>query len=141
MRKLPMLAFCISISAILNAQVNSSEQPPEKSTVVALVEQQVEGYNARNIDAFLVPYADSVEFYTFADDKLTLKGKERLRRGYSDFFQKVPDLHCEIKGRLVQGNIVIDKEHLTGLNGKMEVEAIVIYEIESGKIKKVNVIQ
>jgi hypothetical protein len=106
-----------------------------------LVEQQLAAYNARNIDAFLIPYADSVEFYTFSDNKLTLKGKERLRRGYSDFFQKVADLHCEIKGRIVQGNIIIDKEHLTGLSGKMQVDAIVIYEIEAEKIKKVHFIQ
>jgi hypothetical protein len=140
MRKLLLMAFFISVSAILDAQiVNRSQQTIEKSSV-ALVEQQLAAYNTRNIDAFLVPYADSVEFYTFPD-QLTLKGKERLRRGYSDFFQKVPDLHCEIKGRLVQGNIVIDKQHLTGVSGKMDVQAIVVYEIEAEKIKKVYFIQ
>lgn len=138
MRKLPLLAFFISVSTILSGQADKNSQ---QTTAVRLVEQQLAAYNARDVDAFLVAYADSVEFYTFFDNQLTLKGKELLRRGNSDFFQKVPDLHCEIQGRLIQGNIVIDKEHLTGLSGKMDIELTVIYEIEAQKIKKVYFIQ
>lgn len=50
-------------------------------------------------------------------------------------FEKVPNLHCELLGRIVQGNIVIDKERVQF--GKEIVEAVAIYHIENNKIKKV----
>ena len=133
-----LLLLSISTSICLNAQTTNNNEQAPKVTPESLVEQQVTAYNAKNIEAFLVPYADSVEFYDFPD-KLTGKGKEGMRKGYSDFFNKFSDLHCEIKTRIVQGNTVIDKEHLT-ISGHA-VEAVVIYQIEGEKIKRVYVVR
>ena len=128
--------FFISASICLIAQTTtSSGQAPVKVTPVFLVEQQVKAYNTRNIDAFLAPYADSVELYTFPD-KLISKGKEAMRRDYLDFFNKTPDLHCEIKSRVIHGNTIIDKESVTGMGSK-PFEGVAIYQIEGKKIKKV----
>jgi hypothetical protein len=106
-----------------------------KETPLALVQRQLNAYNARNIEAFLEPYADDVELYTFPD-KLTAKGKAAMRERYAGFFEKTPELHCEIKGRIVQGNVVIDKESITGI-GERTLEATAIYRIENNKIAKV----
>jgi len=140
MRKLPLLTLLISSSVSLSAQTSKSIGQPLEKTAVALVQQQLDAYNARNIDAFMVPFSDSLECYTFPNEPRG-KGKESLRKGMSDFLSKVPDLHCEITGRIVKGNMVVDKEHITGMNGNMVMEAIVIYEIEGEKIKKVYLIQ
>jgi hypothetical protein len=91
-------------------------------------------YNLRDIEAFLEPYADDVEIYDYPD-KLQLKGKEMMREGYAGMFEKVTNLHCELVERIVQGNIVIDKERVQF--GDKFVEAVAIYHIENGKIKKV----
>lgn len=103
-------------------------------TPVALAQRQLNAYNLRNIEAFLEPYADDVEVYLFPG-KLLYKGKEQMRKEYSGMFETTPDLHCELLGRIEQGNVVIDKERVRFSN-KM-IEAVAIYHIENNKIKKV----
>jgi imidazolonepropionase-like amidohydrolase len=106
-----------------------------KETPLALVQRQLNAYNLRNIDAFLEPYADDTELYIFPD-KLVGKGKEYMRKYYSEFFKHVPALHCETKERIIQGNVIIDHEHVTGVS-KNHPDAVAIYHIENNKIKKV----
>ena len=108
-------------------------------TPVALVQRQLNAYNAGNIEAFLEPYADDVEIFNFPD-KPSLKGKEAMRKQYAEMFVKFPDLHCELKGRIVQGDVIIDKENITGI-GSNKFEATAIYQIKQGKITKVYFIQ
>ncbi|MEW7292895.1 amidohydrolase family protein [Aquimarina sp. 2304DJ70-9] len=99
-----------------------------------LVQRQLNAYNFRNIEAFLEPYAEDVEVYTYSN-KLQYKGKETMRKRYSKMFEVAVGLHCELKERIVQGNIVIDKEHVTFKD--RAVEAVAIYHIENNKISKV----
>ncbi len=106
----------------------------QEITPEILAQKQLNAYNARDIEAFLEPYADDVEIYTFPNT-LRTKGKEEMRKSYDSYFQKTPKLHCEIKNRIIQGNTVIDKEYITG-TGK-PFEAIAIYQIENNKIKRV----
>tara|TARA_R110000787_G_scaffold86285_3_gene183996 strand:+ start:13942 stop:15681 length:1740 start_codon:yes stop_codon:yes gene_type:complete len=105
-----------------------------KETPEVLVQRQLNAYNQRNIEAFLEPYDDDVEVYNYPD-QLQYIGKENMRLGYSRMFDNVKNLHCELKERIVQGNVVIDKERVQF--GKKIVEAVAIYHIENNKIKKV----
>ncbi|MFP3598266.1 amidohydrolase family protein [Chryseobacterium sp. SIMBA_029] len=107
-----------------------------KVTAEMLVQQQVNGYNERNIDAFLEPYAEDVELYTFPGTLLS-KGKEAMRKTYTGMFSSLTDLHCEIKERIINGNFVIDKEIVSGLDRPGKMEATAIYEIKNDKISKV----
>ncbi len=111
----------------------------KKDSPIDLVERQLKAYNAKNIDAFLEPYAEDVELYEFPD-KMVSKGKDAMRKDYEGMFKNIANLHCDIVGRIVQGNIVIDKESISGM-GKSKFEATVIYHIEKNKIKKVYFIQ
>jgi hypothetical protein len=104
-----------------------------------LVQQQLVAYNARNIDAFLLPYSDSVELYAYPG-KLMAKGKEAMRQSYTGMFQQVTQLHCELVNRMVLGNVVIDQESVSGF-GPQPVRAIAIYTIVKGKIQKVEFVQ
>lgn len=101
-----------------------------------LAQQQLDAYNARNIDAFLEPYADDVEVYDFPD-KLQYKGKEEMRKRYSGMFERTKALHCELVNRIAVGNTVIDHESVTFAADKEPVTAVAIYRIENGKIKQV----
>lgn len=107
-----------------------------KETPEMLVQKQVNGYNARNIDAFLEPYSEDAELYMFPN-QLISKGKEAMRKDYSSIFKDLPELHCEIKNRIVNGNFVIDQESVSGMRKGQKVEATAIYEIKDGKIIKV----
>jgi len=110
-----------------------------KDAPTDIVQRQLNAYNARNIDAFLEPYADDIEFYDYPNKPLG-KGKESLRKLYTALFARFPGLHCELKAREVQGNIVIDQESVTGI-GKSTIGGIVIYHVENNRIKKVYIVQ
>ncbi|KYP13760.1 amidohydrolase family protein [Flavihumibacter sp. CACIAM 22H1] len=109
-----------------------------KETPEALAQRQLNAYNQGNIEAFLEPYAEDVEIYEFPD-KLLEKGKAQMRKSYTEFFQRNPVLHCQLLGRTVKGNIVIDQEKVIFRGGSME--AIAIYQVENNQIKKVFFIQ
>jgi hypothetical protein len=109
-----------------------------KTSAEKLVQEQFDAYNARNIDAFLAPYSDSVELYEYPD-KLIGKGKAQMRQMYTDLFNKVTNLHCELVNRMVLGNTVIDYESVTGF-GPKPVRAIAVYTVEGNKISKVRFI-
>ncbi|CAL2101388.1 Amidohydrolase [Tenacibaculum sp. 190130A14a] len=111
---------------------------PEKviyNTPEQLAQQQLNAYNAGDIDAFLAPYSEDVEIYNFPNT-LTNKGKDKIRPGYKEMFEKYPNLHCELVKRIVNKNTVIDHERITGI-GEGSFTAIAIYKIEKGKIAKV----
>ena len=105
-----------------------------EDTPEALAQRQLNAYNSGNIEAFLEPYADDVEIYTFPD-QLMFKGKDIMRTSYSQMFKAMPDLHCELENRIIQGNVVIDEERVQF--GDKILEATAIYHIENGKIQKV----
>ena len=112
---------------------------PEKvlpKTPEALAQIQLNAYNARDLDAFLSVYADDVEVYLFPN-KLLYKGKETMKKKYGGFFAKAKQLHCQLVKRITLGNFVIDREHVTGVPGKPAIDAVAMYEIEGGLIKRV----
>jgi len=110
-----------------------------KETPLALVQRQLNAYNARNIDAFLEPYSDSTELFLYPNLPLG-KGKESMRKDYTEMFTNTPGLHCEVTERIIQGKIIIDKEVITNF-GQVIIEATVIYHIENNKIRKAYFIQ
>jgi imidazolonepropionase-like amidohydrolase len=123
------------INLVINKGVLIKPDTLIKETPVALVTRQVNAYNTGNIDAFLEPYSDDIELYTYPD-KLIYKGKDNMRKDYAQMFKELPNLHCEIKERIIQGNIIIDKESISGI-AKTKIEGTAIYHIENNKIKKV----
>ncbi len=109
-------------------------------TPESLAQEQLNAYNAGDIDAFLAPYSDTVAIYMHPNELIS-KGKDNMRPGYEKMFTEFPDLHCELVNRIVMGNVVIDQERVTGINEGQVLQAIAIYKIEGGKISEVRFIQ
>ncbi len=107
-----------------------------QDTPEILAQRQLNGYNARDLEAFLEPYSDSIELYNFPDDRWG-KGKAQMREIYGGMFERTPELHCELVNRMVLGNTVIDQERVTGFGEGRVIEAIAIYKIVDGKIAQV----
>lgn len=99
-----------------------------------IVQKQLDAYNAQDLDGFLATYSEDIELYDYPNE-LFVQGKEQMRKRYAAFFEKTPDLHCEIKKRIVIGNKVIDEEHIMANGAKFS--TVAIYEVENGKIAKV----
>lgn len=106
---------------------------------VALVQRQLNGYNARDIDAFMEPYAEDVQVYTYPG-RFEYAGKVGMRERYAARFQQTPELHCEVVERIVLGNTVIDQERVTGLPGGT-MRAVAIYTIEKARISRVEFVR
>jgi hypothetical protein len=117
---------------------SNTENTSEAKTIEAIVQQNLEAYNARDIDAFMSDYSDDVKLFAYPNT-LQTDGKVAMRKSYKDWFERTPDLRAFIKKRIVIGNKVIDEEQVTA-HGKI-IEAVAIYEIENGKIVKVTFIQ
>ncbi len=101
-----------------------------------IAQRQLNAYNAGNVDAFVGYYHSEVEVYQFPNT-LRYTGREKMRGNYAGFFEKNPKLHCELTERIVLGNKVIDREHITGLSSGGSFDAVAIYEIEAGMIRRV----
>jgi imidazolonepropionase-like amidohydrolase len=121
------------IDWVINKGVPSKAESFIVTTPEMLAQQQLNAYNAHDLEAFLAPYADDVEIYMFPD-KLQIKGKAAMRKGY-EFVTQIPNLHCRLLNRIVEANTVIDQEEVWGFGAK-PVTAIAVYEMADGKIKK-----
>jgi imidazolonepropionase-like amidohydrolase len=101
-----------------------------------LVQQPVNAYNARDLDAFLATYSDDIEIYDHPDN-LLWSGKDAITPVYRSRFESSPGLHAEIVRRTALGNFVVDHERVTGLPDGRTVEAVAIYEVQDGAIRRV----
>jgi len=111
---------------------------PSKENPEVIVQKQLDAYNNRDIDGFMATYTEDVQLYSFPNT-LNTEGQKAMREGYAGYFENTPDLHCEIKKRIVIGNKVIDHEYITS-NGR-NFSAIAVYEVKNGLIAKVTFIQ
>lgn len=106
-------------------------------TVDQVVQQQLEAYNRRDIDAFMAVFHADIELWTFGEDSPSKEGWENVRSVYLDLFDNSPELNSQLLNRTIFGNRVIDYERISGRKGaKEEICLVMIYEVKDGKIWK-----
>ncbi|WP_222105746.1 nuclear transport factor 2 family protein [Paraburkholderia sp. BCC1885] len=113
----------------------TNETPVPDSTEFP-VQQQLQAYNARDIDAFMQWWADDCEYYEFPSRLLAL-GALQIRERHVVRF-KESNLFGRLIHRAVVGNIVVDQERVTRTfpEGPGEIDVLAIYEVTNGKIAK-----
>ncbi|VEI19238.1 Uncharacterized conserved protein [Serratia plymuthica] len=101
-----------------------------------VVQQQLDAYNARDIDAFMAYWAEDAQYYEHPDTLLA-SGKAEIRERHIARFRE-PSLYGERVKRMVLGSMVIDQEVVTRNfpQGRGKMDVIAIYEVEQGKILK-----
>lgn len=135
--KIPSLFFSFSDENINNISRITVNSDGSKIALVAevspeyLAEEQLKGYNNRDIEAFLKPYSKDVKVYNYPNT-FRYEGIEKMREIYTPLFENTPDLHCQILKRIVQKNKIIDHERVTK-NGRT-FKAVAIYEVKDGEI-------
>ena len=97
---------------------------------------QLDAYNARDIDAFLLPYHEDVELARIPGGEVFAAGHAAMRAVYGKKFAETPDLHCRLVQRICHDRFVVDQEEVTGVPGRDVVEAVAIYEVVGGRIVK-----
>ncbi|WP_394975448.1 nuclear transport factor 2 family protein [uncultured Croceitalea sp.] len=131
------------ILLFLGAFVSLSAQEKEAShqyetRFERIAQEQLDAYNAKDIDSFLKSYAEDVKVYRFPD-RLLYQGKDKMRDTYKRMFETIPNLHCTLENRIVEQNVVIDKEKVQ--LGDKTIRATAIYVIKDFRIKEVYFIQ
>ena len=103
-----------------------------------LVRAQAEAYNLRDLDNFCACYHPEVEVYRNLGEPASLKGISEFRRSYKERFDSSPNLHCEIKSRIVLASTVVDEEVVSGLSGSREpLHVVAIYGFRDCLISQV----
>lgn len=102
-----------------------------------IIQQQLDAYNARDLEKFCALYSDDVQVFDYPQNLLKISGKVQFREVYKKVFDSSPELHAAIDKRIVFDNKVIDHEKVTGRSGTAFIEVVVIYEVAEDKIKNV----
>jgi hypothetical protein len=102
----------------------------------AVVQRQLEAYNARDIDAFMALWSDDAQYFEHPS-KLLANGAAEIRQRHLVRF-KEPNLHGRLVKRMSVANRVVDKEIVTRTfpEGTGQVDVIAIYEVIGSKIAK-----
>lgn len=100
----------------------------------AVVQAQLDAFNARDLDALLATYAPDAQQYVL-HGALLAQGHEVLRTRYAIRFAE-PDLHARLVTRSCLGNMVVDLEIITRNfpEGVGTLEMLCVYEVVEGKI-------
>jgi hypothetical protein len=129
-----LIIFSILTTTIF-AQSNIELSALEK-TSESLAQSQLEAYNKRDIEGFLINYSESVKVYNFPNE-LLYEGLTTMRQQYASMFERLPDLHCQLLNRMVNGNTVIDHESVIFNKNNPPMKVFAIYKIENNKIQEV----
>lgn len=102
----------------------------------AVVQRQLEAYNAHDLEALLATYAEDAQQFEHPS-KLLASGSAQLRERFAARF-KEPNLHAVLIRRIVMGQVVIDREKVTRTfpEGTGTIELVAIYEVQNGRIAK-----
>jgi len=93
----------------------------------ALVQRQLDAYNARDAGAFAACFSADVRCQRHPDEAPFLEGRDALRGFYARERFVHAGLHAELVGRIDLGARVLDHERVVGLPGG-ERELVAIYE-------------
>lgn len=109
---------------------------PGASSPEAVVQRQLDAFNARDLDALVATYSDDAEQFEHPATRLA-RGASELRQRYAARFRE-PNLHATLIQRMVMGGIVIDQEVITRTfpEGPGTVDLIAIYEVKEGRIAR-----
>ena len=112
-----------------------------QETPEQVVQRQVNAYNARNIEEFLATYSEDVEIYNYPSNKISMKGRAKMRKVYGPMFKRAKHLHCKIVNRIRLGNKVVDRESVIFDPKQKPGRVIAVYTVEKGLISRVTFVR
>jgi hypothetical protein len=102
---------------------------------VDIVQEQLEAYNARDLDRFAATYAQGITIWRMPAAAPSIVGQAQLREVYRKRFVS-PGLHATIVNRIAIGDKVMDHERVVGIEAG-PIEAVAVYQVVDGLIGKV----
>lgn len=108
----------------------------------AVVQEQVDAYNALDIERFIACYAPEAVVLDGAG-AVIYTGHDEMRAGYGPMMEQNPTLHVEIPTRIQVGDWVVDEEVVSGITAEgfpPEMRAATVYFVTGGKIQRVHIL-
>ena len=107
-----------------------------KTSPADVIQQQLDAYNAKDLNGWLATYAMDAEQYALKGERLACGHAEMRSRMLERFSE--PDLHAKLLDRTVIGNTVVDLEIVTRNfpQGRGKVDMMCVYEVRNGLIQK-----
>ena len=102
-----------------------------------IVQQQLEAYNARQLEAFVACFSENVVVRELQDGEIIAEGRTAFRNTYAPLFENCPVLHAKVVHRICKDDTVIDHENVWGMRDNEMVEAVAIYQVQDGLIHRV----
>jgi hypothetical protein len=101
----------------------------------AVIQRQLDAYNARDLEAWLATYAEDARQYEHPGT-LVAQGHAQMRERMAARFRE-PNLHARLLNRSVMGHVVVDHEDVTRsfAEGPGRIELVAIYEVRDGRIQ------
>ena len=102
----------------------------------AVVQRQLDAYNAKDVEALLATYAPDAEQFAIHGERLAHGHAEMRERFLARFAE--PDLNARLVSRKVIDGFVVDHEVITRnfAEGRGTLEMVCIYEVRGGLIRK-----
>ena len=110
-------------------------QPGRPLNPEAVVQRQLEAYNARDLERFLAEFHDDVELYRPPAAEPAIVGKAAFGNFYATQRFNRPGLHADVLNRMVLGNKVVDHERICGVGEAFDV--VIVYEVIDERIRRV----
>ncbi|MHA2092129.1 MAG: nuclear transport factor 2 family protein [Candidatus Kariarchaeaceae archaeon] len=98
---------------------------------------QIEAYNSQDLESFLDCYTDDIKVYMLESNQLLTDGIQQLSETMKTAFVSNPESNSNILSTLTQGNLIVQKEEITGHIENKMIKTISIYEITDNKISKI----
>ena len=104
---------------------------------IAIVQQQLDAYNAQDLDTMMSFYAPAV-VVSGLNGAPTETSRDAVRARYEKAFAQFPQNKAELVNRIAVGNTVADHEHVIRAPGGETFDVIAIYTFKDGLISRVD---
>lgn len=107
-----------------------------------VVQEQVDAYNAHDLDRFIACYAPTALILDGQGARI-YEGHDEMRAGYGPMMEQNPSMRAEIASRIHVGEWVVDEEIVTGITAEgfpPELRAVTVYHVTGGLIQRVQIL-
>jgi len=127
-------SFALGLGACATVPASKAPLSPE----AALVQRQLDAYNAHDLEGFLATYSPDIEIFDLGLAEAQSVGIPAMRDIYGRMFESMPHLRCELGNRISDGAYIVDHEICTLWEpGETPSRAIAIYQVEDNLIRRV----
>ena len=102
----------------------------------AVVQEQLDAYNSRDLVRFCAVYGEHVRIFRPPTIEPSMVGRAAIARFYTVERFHLAKLHAELLHRIVLGEVIIDHRRISGVE-ENPFETVAVYEVHHGQIQSI----